>query len=267
MSIIARNSLTPSLPFRAWFPINGLNAPNEYRSGHTYCEDCKKYAPKEIESYGLWKANPARHENFLDDEWNYCISEKALAKQAKAKKADAEAIKAAAVKATKAKEKAQGALKRRKIFLSSEKERKIAAFNNRMFQSGFRSPSVSKKEFAWNDTGGKCKFCQSYSIAKELGFWWRIHPTLEVVLLCRNCAEKEGLSVEHNEEVVKSRRISEEVSDSVWNRDGGKCVQCGSNENLEFDHIIPFSKGGANTKRNIQLLCESCNRAKSDNIG
>ena len=157
--------------------------------------------------------------------------------------------------------------KDRKAFLSAEKKRKTAAFNNRIFQSGFRSPSMSKKEFAWNDTGGKCKLCRSYSIAKELGFWWRIYPTLEVVLLCRNCAEKEGLSVDHNEEVVKSRRISEEVRDSVWNRDGGKCVQCGSNENLEFDHIIPFSKGGANTKRNIQLLCESCNRAKSDNIG
>ena len=39
------------------------------------------------------------------------------------------------------------------------------------------------------------------------------------------------------------------------------------NENIEFDHIVPFSKGGANTYRNIQILCESCNRRKSDNIG
>ena len=37
-------------------------------------------------------------------------------------------------------------------------------------------------------------------------------------------------------------------------------------ESVEFDHIIPHSKGGANTKRNIQLLCESCNRKKSDKI-
>ena len=57
------------------------------------------------------------------------------------------------------------------------------------------------------------------------------------------------------------------MKDKVWNRDGGKCVLCGSNENIEFDHIVPFSKGGANTYRNIQILCESCNRKKSDNIG
>ena len=41
----------------------------------------------------------------------------------------------------------------------------------------------------------------------------------------------------------------------------------GLNENLEFDHIIPFAKGVANTYWNIQLLCEHFNRSKSDNIG
>ncbi len=65
----------------------------------------------------------------------------------------------------------------------------------------------------------------------------------------------------------RSRRISQNVKDKVWNRDGGKCVESGSNENLEFDHIIPYSKGGANTYRNIQLLCEPCNRSKSAKIG
>ena len=41
---------------------------------------------------------------------------------------------------------------------------------------------------------------------------------------------------------------------------------CGSQKNLEFDHIIPVSKGGANTARNLQLLCQDCNRHKSDKI-
>ena len=264
----AKASLTPFISL--WVRFCLFLQPGDYALGagvwsygYTYCEDCKMYAPKKIprdDDPGWVRDNPAAHENYLSDKWGYCISKKARAKRAAREERDA-------IQRENRERTRKKSLKNRKVFLSSEKERKIAAFNNRIFQSGFRSPSMSKKEFAWNDTGGKCKLCRSYSIAKELGFWWRIHPTLEVVLLCRNCAEKEGLSVEHNEEVVKSRRISEEVRDSVWNRDGGKCVQCGSNENLEFDHIIPFSKGGANTKRNIQLLCESCNRAKSDNIG
>lgn len=64
-----------------------------------------------------------------------------------------------------------------------------------------------------------------------------------------------------------SRHIPQKVKDAVWRRDDGKCVQCGSKEKLEFDHIIPHSKGGHHTARNVQLLCEKCNRAKSDKIG
>lgn len=65
----------------------------------------------------------------------------------------------------------------------------------------------------------------------------------------------------------RSRRISEDVKNAVWRRDGGCCIGCGSNVDLEYDHIIPFSKGGANTYGNIQLLCRVCNRTKSNKIG
>ena len=61
-------------------------------------------------------------------------------------------------------------------------------------------------------------------------------------------------------------RIPEEVRHEVWRRDGGKCGRCGSRENLEFDHVIPLAKGGSNTPRNIEMLCEQCNRQKSDDI-
>lgn len=57
-----------------------------------------------------------------------------------------------------------------------------------------------------------------------------------------------------------------DIANAVWNRDGGKCCICGSKEDLEFDHIIPLSKGGATSFRNLQLLCRKCNNIKSDNI-
>lgn len=61
-------------------------------------------------------------------------------------------------------------------------------------------------------------------------------------------------------------RIPDEIKIAVWRRDEGKCARCGSREKLEYDHIIPVSLGGSNTIRNIELLCEKCNREKSNNI-
>lgn len=89
-----------------------------------------------------------------------------------------------------------------------------------------------------------------------------LNPSLEPM---KGKTKTKSITPEEND--ARSRRIPQEVKDKVWNRDGGKCVECGSNQNLEFDHIIPFSKGGANTYRNLQLLCESCNRSKSASIG
>lgn len=59
-----------------------------------------------------------------------------------------------------------------------------------------------------------------------------------------------------------SRHISDGIKRAVWNRDGGKCCNCGSEENIEYDHRIPISKGGPSDEGNIQLLCRSCNRRK-----
>ncbi len=71
-------------------------------------------------------------------------------------------------------------------------------------------------------------------------------------------------SIEEDEKI--NRHIPKEVKLYVWRRDQGKCCNCGSKEKLEYDHIIPVSKGGSNTERNIQLLCEKCNRSKSSKI-
>ncbi len=60
--------------------------------------------------------------------------------------------------------------------------------------------------------------------------------------------------------------IPESVRHEVWRRDGGQCVDCGSRDKLEFDHIIPWSEGGSNTARNLELRCELCNRKKGARI-
>ena len=66
----------------------------------------------------------------------------------------------------------------------------------------------------------------------------------------------------------KQRRIIPTVVKiEVWDRDHGKCVICGAANELHFDHIIPFSKGGTSLKAdNVQLLCARHNLEKRDNI-
>jgi len=66
-----------------------------------------------------------------------------------------------------------------------------------------------------------------------------------------------------------SRHIPQDVRYAVWQRDQGKCVECGvggPGAYLEFDHVIPYSKGGASTIGNVQLLCRRCNLKKGDRI-
>jgi len=68
-------------------------------------------------------------------------------------------------------------------------------------------------------------------------------------------------------ELDHRRIIPTSVKLEVWKRDGGKCTKCGSSNELHFDHVIPYSRGGTSlTAENIQLLCARHNLQKHDNI-
>ncbi len=119
-----------------------------------------------------------------------------------------------------------------------------------------------------------CYYCgENLDYAKEVVR--RKYILLELgkseILLCPECENiiKESDEIcEHCGSDLKkrSRYIPKTIKKIVWLRDNGKCVECGSRENLEFDHIIPFSKGGANTVKNVQILCSKCNKKKTNKI-
>lgn len=76
----------------------------------------------------------------------------------------------------------------------------------------------------------------------------------------------EDLAIEQNE-FDHSRLIPASVKLEIWKRDKGRCVICGSKDNLHLDHIIPYSKGGSSlVAENIQLLCARHNIAKRNRI-
>jgi hypothetical protein len=69
-----------------------------------------------------------------------------------------------------------------------------------------------------------------------------------------------------NSPPVSRQAIPDDVKLLVWQRDEGKCAKCGSQTELQYDHIIPLSVGGASTETNLQILCGTCNRAKSASV-
>lgn len=49
-------------------------------------------------------------------------------------------------------------------------------------------------------------------------------------------------------------------------QDGMRCQKCGAEENLTRDHIWPKSKGGCSCQGNLEILCETCNSKKGNDL-
>lgn len=62
------------------------------------------------------------------------------------------------------------------------------------------------------------------------------------------------------------RQIPPDTRMEVYARDHGRCSNCETRDNIQYDHIIPFSWGGSNSPENLQLLCKRCNLIKSSNL-
>lgn len=84
--------------------------------------------------------------------------------------------------------------------------------------------------------------------------------------------EVEEVTPEINQEEIvfkhKTKRIpSERLKVQVLMRDGNKCRLCGitlTGDNIHFDHIVPWSKGGETELDNLQILCAPHNLAKGN---
>jgi hypothetical protein len=79
--------------------------------------------------------------------------------------------------------------------------------------------------------------------------------------------EDQAAEASELDDAHRRRLIPSAVKQEVWKRDQGRCVECGAADELHFDHVVPFSKGGTSlTAENVQLLCARHNLMKSANI-
>ena len=71
--------------------------------------------------------------------------------------------------------------------------------------------------------------------------------------------------IDGEERHLNLRKFSIKMKKAAYERQNHKCAVCGGSfalEEMEADHIVPWSKGGHTTPENCQVLCRKCNREK-----
>lgn len=78
---------------------------------------------------------------------------------------------------------------------------------------------------------------------------------------------KNGIEYHPDQNSVRRSRsghVSEGKRDTIYHREGGRCLYCLSTEKLEPDHIIPRSKGGSDEIWNLVTSCKKCNALRQN---
>lgn len=133
-----------------------------------------------------------------------------------------------------------------------------------VFTSPIRSFSFSPSKIMDIKLYSDALVVQSASNRGNGTYYIRQPRQLEAILVGLARRHKYQLSAKFSSN--QSRHIPDSVRREVWRRDGGRCVRCSAVDYLEYDHIIPHGRGGANTVANVQILCRRCNNLKSDRI-
>ena len=108
-------------------------------------------------------------------------------------------------------------------------------------------------------------------------FWWEDEGLTadDVFALVYERDRRKQRKLEHAHAVLaageppvqRRQPIPVDVREAVFRRDRGRCVECGSDFDIQYDHVIPVAMGGANTVQNLQILCAPCNQRKGARLG
>lgn len=89
------------------------------------------------------------------------------------------------------------------------------------------------------------------------------------LMLDEDVTKKKGIYeylIDGKEKHLSIRLFSNKMKREAYERQKGICPKCGGHfdiDEMEGDHIIPWSEGGKTTAENCQMLCKNCNRAKA----
>ncbi|MBQ9773598.1 MAG: topoisomerase DNA-binding C4 zinc finger domain-containing protein [Clostridia bacterium] len=141
--------------------------------------------------------------------------------------------------------------------------KKITQMEMRLYQRMIKVATVVfllRVELVLTKINGRYRTSKSHSFSIE-----------EITSLIRRINQKSGVryvDAEIWQSICRVERgkVSNKMRFAIYERDDNCCRKCGSEYDLEIDHIVPISKGGKSTYQNLQTLCHKCNVEKSNKI-
>lgn len=123
-----------------------------------------------------------------------------------------------------------------------------------------KSYYISMKRFLFNT------FFIIFGIVFYYGYVASISSSPIVIIIYIILLIKFRRAIKINDRGKNRKAIPKHIRSAVLKKYNYECAYCGSEYDLEIDHIYPYSKGGSDSFKNLQVLCRSCNRSKSDKI-
>mgnify|MGYP000895451321 CR=1 FL=1 len=98
----------------------------------------------------------------------------------------------------------------------------------------------------------------------------KLEEEIQRLMMDDDVTNKKGIYpyvLTRNERTLNLRAFSESQKRAAYEKQKGLCAKCGNEykiNEMEADHITPWSKGGKTIPENCQILCLECNRRKSN---
>ena len=98
----------------------------------------------------------------------------------------------------------------------------------------------------------------------------KLEREIQDLMMDDDVTSKKGIYsyvLQRDEKYLNIRAFTEAQKRLVYERQNGMCKKCGKHfefEQMEADHVTPWSKGGETSIENCYMLCQDCNRKKSD---
>lgn len=97
-----------------------------------------------------------------------------------------------------------------------------------------------------------------------------LESSVKELMMDDDVTSKKGIYpylITDEEKHLNIRAFTANMKREAYEKQNGICVKCKEHfeiDDMEADHITPWSQGGKTNSENCQMLCKACNRTKSD---